>query len=458
MPIGSSLFGSSSHDRKKREVSVENFDTDGTSPSHNGLVVLTTPLISSHPYFVPFTNDEFGESLNQAVTFSGTPDEIHDGIDETLWTASAITGTKYTFNDSAHAWQGRSDILTFGNLSGATVTMNTSTVVEGVDWTAATSNAATATSLASALNGLADVTASASGAVVTLVSTSIDITTFSTNAAGGDQTCTAQSVKVDNSAVDDVAQFSKGSDVTMADYSAVTFHIYVDKDWAAGDSISLFGWDSDLNVQVGDAVLLEDYFTFSNFDVWQSVVILLTDFDIASVTTVDSFRLKTISKQGKSPKFYMDKIQLEAAGGADPATFEVFIDNSAKFHIAEVDIIIADALDSTEAAGMPVLSYDAILGVSELANGLVFKWDRDGETFLQGTMKNLGDMLAIGGGVLDTAWSDGTSTFLKIRWVFYTPLVLRGQHGDHLTIQLNDDMSGLTKFTASAVGYLERQH
>jgi len=154
----------------------------------------------------------------------------------------------------------------------------------------------------------------------------------------------------------------------------------------------------------------------------------------------------------------MDKIQLEAAGGADPATFEVFIDNSAKFHIAEVDIIIADALDSTEAAGMPVLSYDAILGVSELANGLVFKWDRDGETFLQGTMKNLGDMLAIGGGVLDTAWSDGTSTFLKIRWVFYTPLVLRGQHGDHLTIQLNDDMSGLTKFTASAVGYLERQH
>jgi hypothetical protein len=61
-------------------------------------------------------------------------------------------------------------VTNFASLTGDTVTLGTSTVTEGVEWTAATSNDDTATSLAAAIDALAGITATATDNVVTVLS------------------------------------------------------------------------------------------------------------------------------------------------------------------------------------------------------------------------------------------------------------------------------------------------
>lgn len=48
-----------------------------------------------------FTNPTYGININQNVGFSGTPINVHDGIDNVYWTGSAITGTAFDFNSTA---------------------------------------------------------------------------------------------------------------------------------------------------------------------------------------------------------------------------------------------------------------------------------------------------------------------------------------------------------------------
>lgn len=91
-------------------------------------------------------------------------------------------------------------VVTYGSLSGKTATVNvtdatgtiTATVkTEGVNWTGATSNAVTATSLASALNSITGISATASGAVVYITPASTTCAlTISTN-AGAPMTATS---------------------------------------------------------------------------------------------------------------------------------------------------------------------------------------------------------------------------------------------------------------------------
>jgi len=85
------------------------------------------------------------------ATFNGaTLDIIQNGV-----TGAAASGTV--------------TIVAFGSIAGATITVDGTALVEGVDWTAATDNAATATSLATAIDGLTNVSASSTGNVVNIM-------------------------------------------------------------------------------------------------------------------------------------------------------------------------------------------------------------------------------------------------------------------------------------------------
>lgn len=70
-----------------------------------GVVAYTTPYIELNPKSIPFTNATFGAEMNQAVTFSGTPEGIHDGTDSALWAATAISGT-WTFDSTTNPQAG----------------------------------------------------------------------------------------------------------------------------------------------------------------------------------------------------------------------------------------------------------------------------------------------------------------------------------------------------------------
>lgn len=64
-------------------------------------MVFIAPLPPPEPTLIPAFNAEFGVNLaNANGGFSGSPELIHDGIDNVLWTATSITGNKFTFDST----------------------------------------------------------------------------------------------------------------------------------------------------------------------------------------------------------------------------------------------------------------------------------------------------------------------------------------------------------------------
>lgn len=264
----------------------------------------------------------------------------------------------------------------------------------------------------------------------------------------------AKAVLTNNGSVNDIMEFAKGSDITLANFVAVTLRVNVDNDWSDGDSIEFYGWDTATGTQVGDSIKLEDYFNFPVFDTWQSIVIPLADLALTSATTVDAFRIEIVAKSGaKSPKFYLDKIQIEASGGSE--VFEVNVDKGNRLHIDELVFSYADDLSGTVSNGtMPGIAYDKILGIAALTNGFVITRRKKGKTLFSATVKTLGDHLSAGAKA-DRPWSDGTNTFVILRQIFKSPLVLSGDPDDTLTITVSDNLSGLLHFRVAARGGLE---
>jgi len=74
-----------------------------------GLMTYTHPYENRVSALKFFFNPTYGLDMNQAATFSGTPDKIHNGTDNVLWTGSAISGT-WTFDTTDQAQQGTKSV------------------------------------------------------------------------------------------------------------------------------------------------------------------------------------------------------------------------------------------------------------------------------------------------------------------------------------------------------------
>lgn len=82
----------------------------GEQDEPSSLVVATRPLktFNNRPFF--FVTSEGSKDMNVVVTFGGTPEKIHDGIDSVLWTGSSIVGTKVTFDSGIQSHGGTKSI------------------------------------------------------------------------------------------------------------------------------------------------------------------------------------------------------------------------------------------------------------------------------------------------------------------------------------------------------------
>jgi len=338
------------------------------------LMVATFPYRTFENSIQFFSNDDYGIDMNVDTGALGTPEKVHNGIDDTLWTGSDIVGAIKAFDDDD---QNHTD--------------------------------------------------------------------------GGEY-----SVKVENENVNDVFQFAKGSDLDCTDYVALTMWIYVDKDWKAGDSVEIYGWDTGTNAQIGDAVSLEDYFTYNNYDVWQKITIPLTDMGaLASSTTLDALRVRQVSKEGKGPKYYLDDIQFEETGV--PIAFTLEAEKGTWLHVDEFTISVADALASTLLnAALPYLSYDKMLGET-LVSGINYQREQDGEVLFSQTVKNLIEFLQLAGTSVSGSGSDGTNTWVTLKVLHQEPLVLKPENDDKLSWTVSEDLSGLLHFRISAGCRIERK-
>lgn len=433
---------------------------EATVTKDGEVLTLTKNKTLLEPTALPFLNETFGNQMNQNVTFSGTPELVHDGIDTVAYTGSGVAGS-FTFNSTAHCHQGICTIVDYNIIdAGETVTITVQGVQSvltagGTDWTASVNNATTATSLAAAIDGVSGVSASATLAVVTVLADSTnDITELVTSGTAGELLATGQSVLSNNNNVGDIMQFAKGSDLTLSNFAALTMQIFVDSDWASGDSIELYGYDTDLSLEVGVRFPLEDLFMFDEFDTWHPLAVSLADLEIAAATTVDAFRIQVVTRDGaKSPKYHIDQFQIEQTGAPVPFVLSAPVNRT--FHIKEVIIGMADDVASTVANGtMPGLSYDKLLGVSSLSIGITFRQVQQGVTTFAVTLQELGDFLGVGFQIRDSI-SDGTNTFVTLLVTFFDPIIISGAASENfLSFTINDNVSGLLQYTTLAAGSL----
>lgn len=428
-------------------------DLDHPEGEPSGVVVSTRPLKTFENTIKFFSNSEYGVDFNVDASFGGTPEEVHDGTDKILWTASDITGgAKTTFNDTTHSHEGVITVVDYSIIDlGDSFTINTTTRTEGTDWTAETSNDVTAGNIATDIdNNVTGFSATASGAVVTVTAdTGYDITTFSTTADADEITATAQSVRVSASPINDVFQFYKGSDLDCSGYTALTMRVYITKDWDAGAGITIYGWSTRAGSQVGNAVGLQDYFEWFEFGKWHKLTIPLTDFGgLSASTTLDALRVKVDTVGVKRPVFSIDSIRFEQTG--TPVKYTLKPDVGTWLHVDSFTFSFVDAysgvlLNST----MPKFEYNKILGVT-LVSGVNYQRVQDGKVRFSTTSRGIMDMAQLAGTKWGMYGTDGTNTWVTLNHKHTEPFVLKAEDEDELSFTVSEDLSGLLQFRVSA--------
>ncbi len=426
-----------------------------------GLLVHTVPHTKFNPEVHPFLNATVGVNMNQDAAFGGTPDMIHNGIDGvTLWTGSSITGTKVTFdNDDDRAHGGIVTVVDFTSIALATVTVGVdgsdTVLTEGTQWVDTTGNNETATSLATAISAITGVSATASSAVVTVVADAgVNISKIDTSDAG-DLPGSAQAVLINNPAVSETWEFDKTSDLTIANYVAISGWINIDSDWADADSIDMYCYDTASATEIGQRVHIEDFISIGEFDSWQSFAVPFSVLDIENEGTFDAVRFQVTARDGaKSPKFYIDDLQVEQTG--TPLVFKAVTPKGTRFHITELRIRMEDTFDSTLAnATIPNIPLYAFLGVARLTNGIVFRRVQVGKTAFSVTLRDLSDFMSTGSNLINVTGNAATTGFTLLV-EFPVPIVLEGGDGENfLSFTISDDLSGLLRFTAVARGSVE---
>jgi len=87
------------NDHDSGDLLQESMHKGFATPS--GPVVYTNEFLEFEPIAFPFLNPQFGFDMNQNVSFGGTPELIHDGGDNTGWTAVVNAGA-WNFTDTTN--------------------------------------------------------------------------------------------------------------------------------------------------------------------------------------------------------------------------------------------------------------------------------------------------------------------------------------------------------------------
>jgi len=92
---------------------------DDSGAERRALVVATRPLKTYTSELKVFTNASYGSDMAQNVTFGGSPEEVHDGTDNSYWTGSALSGT-WVFNSTDQSKTGTKSIDATATANGQT--------------------------------------------------------------------------------------------------------------------------------------------------------------------------------------------------------------------------------------------------------------------------------------------------------------------------------------------------
>ena len=433
-----------------------------TDCNKNAVVAATCDLNTYYHKTLIFLNDTYGQDMNVEIEFGATPEGVYDGQDRTLWTASTPIGGAGDFIEDStdHAKNARITVTNNAAIGGGdTITITTSAtgatvLTEGVDWNKLGNAAATIDSIATAIDGVAILSSADDGVDTANLYTSNteDIETITFSGAGLSQS--AQCVNASGSSNNDTLQFAKGGDLDLTGYVALTGYIYI-TGWAStNQNVRLQGYDTDATTTLGGPISLSDYVNTTPLNAWQKFTIPLDDMGLTGITTLDALRMTTVDTGGGAPpNYYVDYIQFEQAGTADPTRFTIKPDPGTWYYVYKLTWSLADALNISVANGTaPGLSYDQLLGEASLSNGIVYQRVENEKIVQSSTIHNLADIMTGPDTELKVVVCDGTNTFVKIISTYEEPIILKSENSDELRIIISDDLSGLLLFRGRVSG------
>lgn len=263
----------------------------------------------------------------------------------------------------------------------------------------------------------------------------------------------AGKVTITNANNNNAAKWDDAGTINMANYSAITGKVDLDTyDPTLNTIVVEFGL---AGVIVGNTINLDDYIDTANF-LEQSFAIPKDDLGIGE-EVVDEMTITILRTGGARPDIKFDAFQIEETG--TPLVYTVRVPESEVYCINQINYLFIDNVSgittvsgATENATVPNLSYNKILGISELTNGIQFVRTQNDVRVININLKNLSDFLSFS--VIADHISDGTNTFLTLSVMLDDPIILDGKTNDELSLTINDNLSGLVRFTALTRGSL----
>ncbi len=400
---------------------------------HNFGLTLTRRFLDFNPEFRPFLEPTKGNDMAQNVGFTGQPTVIFAGVNS----GAKLTGTT-TGTTSDHLIDS-SETFTSGTI-----------IVPGMIVKNTTSGNEYATITAVASN---DLTIDSD---IFLISENYEINPIWVGTAiqGTWNFADGGEVSVTTANNSDAANFSNDAgevwDVDDNGFLTLTGAVDLDIYSELTNEITL---QFDLNgTVVGDAIGLNTFINTADFTK-QSFAIPVADFNFGGTSEINGLTITITRNGGQRPTIKFDDFQWEEIG--EILEYKVAPRLGELFHVTEIRIAMADDEAGTLTdATMPRLSFNQLLSVTVLSQGIVFKRVKAGETLFSVTIKQLGDFLATGSNLINVI-SDGTNTFLTLLVTFPEAIILDGDTGDFLSFTISDNLSSLLQFTAAARGAIE---
>ncbi len=399
---------------------------------HNGIIVLQERFLNFNSEVHPFLNSTFGVAMNQAVAPTGVDTIIHAGVNS----GSAISGT----NTSA----GSSVLIDTGGGFDAVVGLGSS-VENTTD-----STYARVTSIVDDQNLALDADIfpvdTGDSYVINPIWTGNII-------AGTWNFADSGKITITSANTNDTATFDTDTLRLwdMDKFASLTGKVDLDTYDPTQNSINM---QFLLNgVAVGNSFDINDVIDAGDF-AEQVFVVPKESFGLSS-QNVNQLSITITRSGGVKPTIKFDDLHLVTTEGVQPLVYKATTPFGTLFHVAEIRISIADNITGLVTNGtMPGLSYDKILGLSALTNGITFNRTQDGDVKFSLPLKQLGDFLGAGSNLV-SAISDGTNTHITLSVAFPEPFVLNGNENSFISFTINDDLSGLLEFKATARGAIE---
>jgi hypothetical protein len=105
-----------------------------------------------------------------------------------------------------------------------------------------------------------------------------------------------------------------------------------------------------------------------------------------------------------------------------------------------------DGYDSTLASNsVPKITYNTLLGVSSLTNGISIRLTTDGVVRFSGIFKQHSDFMSLPRMTMQSS-GDGTNTMVNYDMELYPPFIMDARTNDKFEVTLSDNLSGLLYF------------